>query len=96
MVNHNHYVEWGAQHLAKKLSNKFESISFLPLLQPEVTISISFIPKAELIGQIFAKNFTLDDSVLVSPSPLPSNYCKLPIKILCNGVFHTLTGLNPR
>ena len=42
----------------------------------------------------FAKNSTLDDSGLVPPSPPPSDYFMLPIKILRNDVFHALAGLH--
>lgn len=39
---------------------------------------------------------TLDDLELVPPSLLPSDCFMLPIKILCNDVFHALAGLNPQ
>ena len=42
------------------------------------------------------KNSTLEDSGLVPPSPPPSDYFMLSIRILRNDVFHALTGLNPR
>ena len=37
--------------------------------------------KAELFIQIFAKNSTLDDFVLIPPSPIPSDYVMPDIKI---------------
>ena len=54
------------------------------------------ISKAELFAQIFANISTLDDSGLVPPSPSPSDYFMLPIKILHNDVFHAVAGLNPQ
>ena len=83
-------------HLAKNISNNFTSSSFPPLVQPDGTNAISSISKAELFAQTFANNSTLDDSGLVPPSPPPSDYFMLPIKILRNDVFHALAGLNPR
>ena len=83
-------------HLAKIISNNFTSSSFPSLVQLDGTNAISFISKAELFAQTFAKNPTLDDSGLVTPSPTPSDNFMLPIKILRNNVFHALAGLNPR
>ena len=83
-------------HLANSISNNFTSSSFPPLFQPDGTTAISSISKAELFAQTFAKNSTLDDSGLVPPSPPPSDYFMLPIKIFRNDVFHALSGLNPR
>ena len=83
-------------HLANSISNNFTSSSFPPLFQPDGTTAISSISKAELFAQTFAKNSTLDDSGLVPPSPPPSDYFMLPIKIFRNDVFHALSGLNPQ
>ena len=83
-------------HLAKNISNKFTSSSFPPLVQPDGTNAISCVCKAELFFQTFANNSTLDDSGLVPPSPLPSDYFMLPNKILRNDAFHALAGLNHR
>ena len=80
--------------LPKNISNNFTSSSFRPLVQPDGTIAISSISKAELFTQTFDKNSTLNDSGLVPPSPPPSDYFMLPIKILRNDVFHALAGLN--
>ena len=77
-------------HLAKNLTNNFTSSSFPPLVQPDCTNAISSISKTALFAQTFADNSTLDDSGLVPPSPSPSDYFMLPIKILRNA------GLNPR
>ena len=77
-------------HLAKNISNNFTFSSFPPLVQPDGTNAILSISKAELLAQTFANNPTLDDSGLVPPSPPPSDYFMLPIKILRNDVFHAL------
>ncbi|MPC24675.1 hypothetical protein E2C01_017762 [Portunus trituberculatus] len=68
-------------HLAKNISNNFISSSFPPLFHPDGTTAISFVSKAELSSQTFAKNSTLDDSGLVPPSPPPSDYFMSSIKI---------------
>ena len=83
-------------HLAKNIFSNFTSSSFLPLIQPNGTIAISSFSKADLFAQTFADNTTLDDSGLVPPSPPPSDYFMLSIKIFRNDVFHALAGLNPR
>ena len=83
-------------HLAKNISCNFASSSFPPLFHPDGSTAISSASKAELFAQTFAKNSTLDDSGLVPPSPPPSDYFMLPIKILRNYFFHALAGLNPR
>ncbi|MPC84926.1 hypothetical protein E2C01_079680 [Portunus trituberculatus] len=83
-------------HLIKNISNNFTSSSLPPLFPPDGTTAISSVSKAKLFFQTFAHNSTLDDSELVSPSPPPSYYFMSTIKILCNDVFHALTGLNPR
>ena len=56
----------------------------------------SYLSKVALFAQTFANNSTLDDFGLVPPSPPPSDYFMLPIKILRNYVFHALAGINPR
>ena len=78
------------------LSSNSQQEASTPLAQPDGTNAISSISKAELFAQTFANNSTLDDSGLVPPSPPPSDYFMLPIKILRNDVFHALAGLNPR
>ena len=66
------------------------------MLNPDGTIAISSISKAELFAQTFAGNFTLDDSGLVSPSPPPFDYTMPFINILRNDVFNALSGLDSR
>ena len=55
---------------------------------------MSSVSEAELFAQTFVENSKLEDSGLVPP-PL-SDYFMPNIQILCNAVFHSLAGLNPR
>ncbi|MPC63099.1 hypothetical protein E2C01_057193 [Portunus trituberculatus] len=76
----------------KNISNNFTS--FPSLFNSDGTTAVSSVSKAELYSETCANNSTLDDSGLVTPSTSPSDYFMLTIKVLCNDVFHALTGLN--
>ncbi|MPC31160.1 hypothetical protein E2C01_024439 [Portunus trituberculatus] len=70
------------------ISNNFTSSSFPPLFHPDGTTAVSSVFKAELFSKTIANNSTLDDSVLVPPSPPHIDYFMSSINILRNDVFH--------
>ncbi|MCP4340929.1 MAG: hypothetical protein GY799_19080, partial [Desulfobulbaceae bacterium] len=80
-------------HLAKNISNNFNTTSsFPPLFYPDGSVAISSSDKAQLFAQTFSLNSNLDDSGAVPPSPPPTNLIQPDIKISSKDVLSALSG----
>ena len=78
-------------HLANNIPNNFTSSSFSTLPKPNGSKAVSSFSKAEFFAQT---NSTLHNTGHIPPTPPPSDYFILEIKILHFDVFHALSSLD--